>query len=145
MTKTLYKTNLIIFGGDGDLAFRKIFPAIYYRVKGNQLITETNIIVVSRNTNDVNSFFTLLEEHLTLHIPDLEKSILEKIKNMLSYLKMDLTDSKDYIVLAKELAQKKMEQDVFYYSTSSTLFGTISKSLAENGIINEASKIVLEK
>ena len=145
MTKTLYKTNLIIFGGDGDLAFRKIFPAIYYRVKGNQLITETNIIVVSRNTNDVNSFFTLLEEHLTLHIPDLEKSILEKIKNMLSYLKMDLTDSKDYIVLAKELAQKKMEQDVFYYSTSSTLFGTISKCLAENGIINEASKIVLEK
>ena len=145
MNKTLYKTNLIIFGGDGDLAFRKIFPAIYYRVKDNQLITETNIIVVSNNPNDVDSFFEQLKEHLTLHIQDIDASILSKIKKMLSYLEIDLTKSKDYEKLHQELSQKKMEQDVFYYSTSSTLFGVISKYLAENNIINDRSKIVLEK
>ncbi|MDB4088755.1 glucose-6-phosphate dehydrogenase [Flavobacteriales bacterium] len=145
MNKTLYKTNLIIFGGDGDLAFRKIFPAIYFRVKDNQLFADTSIIVVSNNPNDVDSFFEILKKHLTLHIPNINASILTKIKKMLCYLQIDLTISKDYKKLRQELNQNKTEQDVFYYSTASTLFGVISKYLAENEIINDRSKIVLEK
>ena len=145
MNKTLNKTNLVIFGGDGDLSFRKIFPAIYYRVKDKQLVEETNVIVVSNNPNEVSSFFETLKKHLTEHIPDIEESILEKIKNMLSYLQIDLTKKKEYGKLKEELSQKKMEQNVFYYSTPSTLFGIISKYLSENEIIDSASKVVLEK
>ena len=40
MNKTLYKTNLVIFGGDGDLSYRKIFPAIYHREKENRVRRE---------------------------------------------------------------------------------------------------------
>ncbi|MDB9932734.1 MAG: glucose-6-phosphate dehydrogenase [Flavobacteriales bacterium] len=145
MNKTLYKTNLVIFGGDGDLSYRKIFPAIYHRVKENQLSKETNIIVVSKNTSDVNSFFEELKKHLSIHISDIDESVLNQIKKMLYYLSIDLTDVEGYDSLKQVLSKNKMEQDVFYYSTPSTLFGIISKFLSENGMINKMSKVVLEK
>jgi glucose-6-phosphate 1-dehydrogenase len=113
MNKTLYKTNLVIFGGDGDLSYRKIFPAIYHRVKENQLSKETNIIVVSKNTSDVNSFFEELKKHLSIHISDIDESVLNQIKKMLYYLSIDLTDVEGYDSLKQLLSKNKMEQDVF--------------------------------
>ncbi|MGB1039280.1 MAG: glucose-6-phosphate dehydrogenase [Flavobacteriales bacterium] len=145
MNKTLKNANIVIFGGDGDLALRKIFPALYYRIEDNQITTETKIIVVSKNPLDTPSFFNQLKEHLTLHVPELEDLIVKKIKGMVSYFKMDLTQNEDYINLGEELAKSKSNQNVFYYSTPSFLFGIISKFLSENDIINSESKVVLEK
>jgi glucose-6-phosphate 1-dehydrogenase len=49
MKKELENFNLIIYGGDGDLAMKKLFPALYFRLKDGQIQKESNIYVVSIN------------------------------------------------------------------------------------------------
>ena len=48
--------NLIVFGGTGDLAIRKIFPALYHRYADKQLTCTYNIIAITRRKIDRHSF-----------------------------------------------------------------------------------------
>ena len=40
--------DLVVFGGTGDLAYRKLYPALFHRDKSDQLTDPTRIIGVSR-------------------------------------------------------------------------------------------------
>ena len=40
--------DLIVFGGAGDLAYRKLLPALYHRHRDGQIPKEARIIGVSR-------------------------------------------------------------------------------------------------
>jgi len=51
MTSKIIKVDpfdLVVFGGTGDLAYRKLFPALYHREKAGQLTDPTRIIGASR-------------------------------------------------------------------------------------------------
>ena len=48
--------DLVVFGGTGDLAYRKLFPALYHRDKSGQFTDPTRIIGVSRREMDARSF-----------------------------------------------------------------------------------------
>lgn len=137
--------SLVIFGGDGDLSLRKIFPALYYRVLDGQITAGNRIIAVSKSEFDTDSFKALVEEHLKLHIAGLDQSIVAKLFEMTTYLRADLNISDDYKPLKEQLAKANLEQTLFYYSTPSFLFGLISRMLNEHGIIDESSKVILEK
>ena len=56
--------NLILFGGTGDLAFRKIYPAFYFKHKESKQKEDFNILVVSREKLDQESFKEQLHERL---------------------------------------------------------------------------------
>jgi glucose-6-phosphate 1-dehydrogenase len=45
--KNLSDFNFVIFGGDGDLALKKIFPALYQRLNDDQIQDSSKIIVLS--------------------------------------------------------------------------------------------------
>ena len=47
-TEQFKNFNLVVFGGTGDLAYRKIYPALYQRFIDNQLNCKYNIVCVSR-------------------------------------------------------------------------------------------------
>ena len=48
--------NLIIFGANGDLSYRKIFPALYHRLKENQINANSRIIAILRNGKNIRQF-----------------------------------------------------------------------------------------
>ena len=78
---------LVIFGATGDLASRKIFPAINEIYKSNKLPKNFHIIGCGRKEVKKNIF------------NDLKSDLLEKNK----YLKLDPTLDNDYKVLVNEL------------------------------------------
>lgn len=41
--------NIIVFGGDGDLAVRKIYPALFHRFVDNQLDVPFQIFAINRS------------------------------------------------------------------------------------------------
>ena len=43
-TEVFESFNLVVFGGDGDLALRKIYPALFHRQIDGQLLCEYNVI-----------------------------------------------------------------------------------------------------
>ena len=46
--ENLFLSDIVIFGGLGDLSIRKILPAIYYRLQAKQLADECRVILISR-------------------------------------------------------------------------------------------------
>ena len=51
-SKNLSDFNFVIFGGDGDLALKKIFPALYQRLNDDQIHDSSKIVVLSKNEKD---------------------------------------------------------------------------------------------
>ena len=47
-TEVFQSFNIIVFGGDGDLAFRKIYPALFHRDQDQQLLCPYNIVAITR-------------------------------------------------------------------------------------------------
>lgn len=145
MSKELKNFNLIIFGGDGDLSMRKILPAVYHRLKDGQVREASNVIVVSRNEHDTDSFRDLLSQHFSENIDAIDNGVLQQLLNMTQYVQLDLMQPENYTVLKDALKRCDGHQCIYYYSTSSALFGTISSSLQHHGMVTPQSKIVLEK
>lgn len=145
MSEDLSNFNIVIFGGDGDLALRKIFPALYRRLEDGQVQPVSRITVVSRNKHSNTSFLKLLTEHINLHVPEVQEETFKVLKSMVNYVQMDVTDAKAYTSLKELLNKTAKLQRLFYYSTPSSLFGIMSKNLQAHKLIKKTSKVILEK
>ncbi len=143
--KELGDFSLVIFGGDGDLAMKKIFPALYFRLKHGQIETASDIIVVSNNKKTTTEFRAELTENLNNKLKKPKANWIEKLCGMTTYLEIELTDPANYLPLKKSLEKAGEEHVLLYYSTPSSLFSVISGSMHSNGMITDKTKVVLEK
>jgi len=144
-TKNLSDFNFVIFGGDGDLALKKIFPALYQRLNDDQIQDSSRIIVLSKNEKDSEQFRVQLAAELRKRISEADESCIARLCLMTTYIKIEITNPDDYESLKQILVENNHPQTVFYYSTPSSLFGYISAGLHAKGLIDSASKVVLEK
>ena len=137
--------TLVIFGGDGDLAMKKIFPALYYRLKHGQIKAASDIVVVSNNKKTSEAFRTELRQNLLEKLVKPKKEWITALCNITTYLEIELTDLNSYIPLKEALHKAGQEHVLLYYSTPSSLFSMISSSMYQHGMITEKTKVVLEK
>jgi len=145
MIKDLENFDLVIFGGDGDLSLRKIIPALINRIKDGQIKSQSKVIVASRSNYTTKSFIAYMNDKMFEYGIKIDQSAFNKLIKMISYVQLDLTISSNYQSLYKVLETSSNPQTIFYYSTPSKLFDVISKHLFENKLINDVTKIVLEK
>ncbi len=137
--------NLIVFGGDGDLACRKIYPAIYHRIREGQFSASSNIVAVSRNQYTADEFHSILEKNITKHVENVDPKIMKDLFSMTEYISADLTQQSEYKSIKESILSKNIKNTIFYFSTPSSLFLSISESLKANDMIHDEVKIVLEK
>ena len=71
--------DLIIFGGDGDLSFRKIYPALYHRLNEQQINENSRILAVSRTDNTQKQFQERLKEKLEEYVKDIDQDVLKRL------------------------------------------------------------------
>ena len=146
-TEKFKNFNLVVFGGTGDLAYRKIYPALYQRFIDNQLNCNYNIISVSRKVGYELKFQEKLTSFLTKSIKK-SKTNSADLKQFISNIHLITAEEpsrEGYGDLKAFLNQFKGYQDIFYFSTPSSAFGEISQALKDSGLTNESSKVVLEK
>lgn len=144
--------DIIIFGGHGDLALRKLMPALYHLCSDGYISNESRIISVSRDAMTQEEHADLIEEKLKLNLKNdclnnacFDKAFFDSFKKHLFYAQVDLANSESYAPLAELLNQYPPRERINYLSTSPSLFGNICKSLHEHNLITEASRVVLEK
>ena len=150
--KTNYSTerfqsfNIVVFGGDGDLAIRKIYPALFHRDLDGQLNIDYNIVGITRKDPDEKVFFETL-------IPFLESSDhhrynrneIEKFIKKIKLIKVADATEEDYEELSTYIKQFPSYQNIYYFSTPSSAFGPIARTLKACGLVSESSKVVIEK
>ncbi len=62
--------DVLVFGGTGDLAMRKLLPALYLRDRDGQLADETRIFSISRAGLDEAGFRDKVDSELQRHVGD---------------------------------------------------------------------------
>ena len=80
-TERFQSFNIVVFGGDGDLAIRKIYPALFHRDLDGQINIDYNIVGITRKDPDEKEFFDKLipcletSEHHRYNRNEIEKFI----------------------------------------------------------------------
>lgn len=139
--------DLVIFGGAGDLALRKLIPALYHRDRDCQLPSNCRIISLGRSDVEHDAFLGLVKSFLIKQIKASEYSeeLWLSFSSRLQYLKTDALDPSNWQDLKAVLEGYEDRIRVFYLATAPKLFGPIAQGLKKNDLINDEVRIVLEK
>jgi glucose-6-phosphate 1-dehydrogenase len=146
-------TALVIFGATGDLARRKLLPAIYNLAHEGALPERFNLIGVSRrdqSDNDFREFARQSISEFSRRAPD--DQVLEGLLERLSYIGFSFDDQEIYGKLSAALDALDGEHHplnrAFYLSTAPEFFGVITTALKEAGLnYREESdvRVIIEK
>ncbi len=147
-------TTLVIFGGTGDLAKRKLLPAIYNLAHEGALPERFNLVGVSRSDmphDDYRGMAITAIRAFSRTKPD--EAVLEKLLDEIRYIPGTFDDPGVYAKLAATLAELDASAGepmarTFYISTAPEFFPVIVEKLGEQGLnFNEQAdvRIVIEK
>ena len=150
----VHPTTLVIFGATGDLAHRKLLPAIYNLAHEGALPEGFNLIGVSRSEMSDDEYRNMARESIQEHSrrkPD--DQVLEKLLERVRYVAGTFDVDDVFQRLKGELAEFDEEAGIafnriFYLSTAPTFFALIVKKLGEHKLHkhDEADvRVVIEK
>ncbi|QLF69407.1 glucose-6-phosphate dehydrogenase [Peteryoungia desertarenae] len=139
--------DYVVFGGTGDLAERKLLPALYHRQLAGQLTEPTRIIGASRTpmTDDEYRQVTLkaLKEHLKAE--ELQEDELAKFLARVHYVGVDAKSDQGWDKLKALLDNAKDVVRAFYLAVSPSLFGDFADKIRDHKLITKSTRIVVEK
>ena len=138
--------DLVFFGGSGDLAMRKLLPAMYSRDLCNDLPDTARIICVGREQATQEAFLEMVETNSKQHIkeaPDAES--WARFLKRIVYVSLNATDLGTYGPLVEALRKDESLTRVYYLATPPHLFATICDNLAATRLVTPNSRVVLEK
>ncbi|MDO9713470.1 glucose-6-phosphate dehydrogenase [Paracraurococcus lichenis] len=136
-----------VFGGTGDLAMRKLLPALFHRFLDRQFPDDSRIIGASRREVSDDTYRGLAEEALRRHVPP-ERFDLDEVRRfcaMLGHERVDGRAGDGFDGLARRLQDAPDKVRVFYMATSPDLQGPISRNLAAAKLVTTRSRVVPEK
>ena len=140
--------DFVVFGGTGDLAVRKLLPALYLRDRDGQLPAETRIIGLSRAGLDDAGYRDKIRGELPRFVDaaELDTDVVDRFVGRLSHLSMDLLDDQDWPAFTERMAASPADRvKVYYLACAPSLFGPICAKLDQHGLVDDVSRVVLEK
>jgi len=139
--------DLIIFGGTGDLAMRKLLPALYHRDCDGQITPESRIIAASRGALSREEYLAMVDQSLQSKLAegDFDDRAWQSFKERLHFVQADAYEHEQWGALVDILAGEEDRVRVAYLATAPGLFGALAKGLKSNGLVTDLSRIVLEK
>lgn len=139
--------DFIIFGGTGDLAERKLLPALYHRQIDGQLTDPTRIIGASRTDMTDAQYREFAQAALEEHVKgELDPAQVKIFLKRLSYVAVDAKSDKGWDTLAACFsAYDKSRKRACYLAVGPSLFGDIATQLRAFKIITPETRIIVEK
>ncbi|AKR57912.1 glucose-6-phosphate 1-dehydrogenase [Youhaiella tibetensis] len=139
--------DYVVFGATGDLAKRKLIPALYYRFKDGQFDEKSRIIGVSRTVWTDAEFQKVARDSITEFVePEYQdKKTIDRFVSILSYVSNDVTNPENWTDLAEKLRDDPKIVRAFYLAVAPNLFGPICEYLSKKGYYRRDARVVLEK
>ncbi len=135
--------DFVIFGATGDLSLRKIIPALWHRHIDGKLPDATRIILVARSVETADGIARNAKPFIE-KAGAIDPGLWGTFGARLSYQSIDVMTADGFDSLAETLGAVERNR-VFYLSLSPSLFGITCRQLSSNGLINERTRVVLEK
>ena len=140
---TVEPCTFALFGALGDLALRKLFPALYHLDGADLLHEDTRIIALAREDGTEQQHLAFISAELRRYVGnELNEAVAERFLARLTYLHVDFLKAEDYVALA-EMAGSTQRM-IAYFATPAAVYGAICENLANVGLA-ENTRVVLEK
>ncbi len=130
---------LVFFGATGDLAYKKIFPALQAMLKRGHL--DVPVIGVAKAGWNLDQFRARAHDSLEKH-GGIDAAAFERLDGLLRYVDGDYKDPATYQAIRKEL--KGAQRPAHYLAIPPLLFGTVVEQLAKSGSAQSA-RVIVEK
>lgn len=137
--------DLVIFGATGDLAHRKILPALYHREPVGHFAEDARIIAASRRDFSDQDYRAWVEKALRNHLEEIDEEALQKFLQRITYVCVDVAKDTGWENLERALSGREDVIRAFYLSVSPDFFGTICAALGEHKLVTENSRVTIEK
>jgi glucose-6-phosphate 1-dehydrogenase len=144
------RCDFTVFGGTGDLALRKLLPALYLRDREGHLPGDTRIVGVSRSGLDDDGYRAEVRAALATYVaPELlDEHTVDRMLGRLHHLTLDAAQPEDWHRLHGLLKDRPRHDEtvrVFYLAVAPGLFGPICQRLEEIGAADADARVVMEK
>ncbi len=144
---------IVIFGASGDLAKRKLIPALYSLEVQDLLPEKFAIIGVSRSGLNDDLFRKVMEEGLQQYSEEKDKTRITAFLQKIYYQSVDVQDASAIIELTKKLTELQNSLEIpgnviYYLSTPPSLYGVIPRNLAKNHLNDQTNcwkRVIIEK
>ena len=130
---------LVFFGATGDLAYKKIFPALQSMIKRDHL--DVPVIGVAKAGWSLEKFRARAQDSLEKH-GGLDPAAFDKLRGLLRYVDGDYADLATFQAIRKEL--NGAQRPAHYLAIPPLLFATVVEQLAKTGSA-EGARVIVEK
>ena len=128
---------LVFFGATGDLAYKKIFPALQEMVKRGNL--NVPVIGVAKAGWGLDQLKARAKDSLEQH-GGLDPAAWEKLSSLLGYVDGDYADPATFVAVRQALGSA--ERPAHYLAIPPSMFETVVEQLVQSGCAKKARMIV---
>lgn len=132
--------SLVLFGATGDLAFKKIFPALQAMIKKGHLTVP--VIGVAKANRNVAHLRERARESLTQFGGGVDEAAFAKLIQLLRYVDGDYREDETFVRLRQELGGAL--RPLYYLAIPPSMFPTVVEGLGKSGCARGA-RVVVEK
>jgi glucose-6-phosphate 1-dehydrogenase len=134
--------TIVILGAKGDLAKRKLLPAIYQLAKDKLLPEGSDILGMAREPMEDESFRNMMREAVQAsdEIPEFDEEVWQALAARMFYTPGDFSDAQAYVRLATRLEAIESRRErfgpnrLFYLAVPPSVFPPIVRALSESGL-----------
>jgi glucose-6-phosphate 1-dehydrogenase len=130
---------LVFFGATGDLAYKKIFPALQAMIKRGHL--DVPVIGVAKAGMNLEQLRSRAHDSLREH-GGVDPAAFEKLSSLLRYVDGDYADPATFQAVRKELGAA--QRPAFYLAIPPILFEKVVEQLSSAGLAKGA-RVIVEK
>jgi glucose-6-phosphate 1-dehydrogenase len=145
--------TFVLFGATGDLAKRKIFPALYNLFLDEKLAPKFSIVGSGRSPMDQEEFRLYVERSLkTFSRREENESRMREFLSFIRYIAVDVTQKAEYdqlldLVTSREKELNLPENRLFYLSVAPQFFDVIASNIQQSGLGSTKGwkRLIIEK
>jgi glucose-6-phosphate 1-dehydrogenase len=139
--------EIVLFGGTGDLAMRKLIPALYHRYMAGQFDSRARILACASTALTRGDYIARATEQCRAHLEGVEfnEARWTEFAACLDYQQVDATRVEDFKALKARIADRDAQVRVWFLSMSPSLYVATGANMAAAGVATPNSRVVLEK
>ncbi|HET9369608.1 MAG TPA: glucose-6-phosphate dehydrogenase [Vicinamibacterales bacterium] len=144
-------STMVIFGATGDLAKRKLLPALYNLATESLLPEQFAVVGVARQTMSIDEYRDKVSRDLEEFGTAVTPGRCDWLESRLAYIGGEFDAPETFRKLAEVLADpeaKRPANCLFYLAVPPNLFGTVVRQLGDAGLLDERHgwrRVVIEK
>lgn len=133
------RCDLMLFGALGDLAQRKLFPALYQLERANLLAPGSRILAVARPAQEPDAVRRQLQESLRRHVgpAEFDAAVVDAFLARVAYQSLDFRDAEGYASL-REWRGDESHPLIVYMATPPSMYGVIGRHLKQGRLLRSA-------